>query len=280
MKKTILVNLNFDDFHPEDDTWGDFGGTVDSGVFKRLSDITTQFPGLVVTLFTTPNWIDRPYAAHRYWYALREKLGLRPVVSPQAGEPFKLTKHRAWCEAVQKLVAEKRFEIAVHGYLHTNPASRIHGQEFAGIAREETLAKIRSAESELSAAGIPFIKAFRPPGWGENPYLAAALKETGYEIFARDSSHAKTSSMGTCEGMKTIPQNWSIRESTEEALRLAEETGVVFMKGHLVYQYGKETIENGITDAFWTTLVETLSSLTQQYDVQFVSLEEYLRRQT
>ena len=280
MKKTITVNLNFDDFHPQLGRFGDFGGDPHSGTFKKLTDLCERFPGLVITLFTTPNWTDRPYRTHRYWYLLRELLGLRPVVVPEKDEPFLLAKHRSWCTAVRERVASGQFEIAVHGYMHTNPESRIHGQEFVGISRELTEQKIRAAENAFKDANIPFVKAFRPPGWGENASLSAVLKGNGYEIFARDSSRAKTNVAGEYEQMVTPPQNWSIRESKEEALRLAEETGAVYMKGHLVYQYGTEIIENGITDDFWSTLESTLEALTEQYDVRFVSFSDFATRQT
>jgi predicted deacetylase len=276
MKKTIFVNLNFDDFHPEQGQYGDFGADPSKGTFLKLKNLCDQFPGLVITLFTSPNWIDRPYTMHRYFYYAKDKLGMYPVVSPQKGSPWLISKHSKWCNEVRSLVACKKFEIAVHGYEHFNPKTRIHGQEFVNLSESETKEKILLSESEFNKMNIPFFKGFRPPGWGTNKYLTAVLKELNYEMYGIASSRSKTLRVGIIDGLKTVPQNWSIRETKEEAIRLAEEGDTVFMKGHLTYKYGKETIENGITEEFWQNLVETLQVLKDRYDVKFVSLKEYL----
>ncbi len=273
-KKTIFVNLNFDDFHPQRDHDGDFGDIGAGGVLEHMENLVTEFPGLIVSLFTVPNWIDRPHRHHRYVYFMRQMSGLRPVVHPQDNEPFLISKHTLWCAKVKQLIDSGKFEIANHGYFHYNPNIRIHGQEFAGLSEAETKKRILLTEEAFTKAELPFVKAFRPPGWGTNQMLPKVLRELGYKIYAPYSSRSKTSKVEKKDGLLILPQNWSIRESPEEALLLAEKTGAVYMKGHMVYQYGKETIENGITPEFWQNLRTALRLLNEKYNVVYVSLNE------
>ncbi len=272
-KKTIFVNLNFDDFHPQRNHDGDFGDIGAGGVLEHLENLVIEFPGLIVSLFTVPSWIDQPHRHHRYTYFFRQMFGLRPVVHAQNNEPFLISKHTLWCAKVKQLVLAGKFEIANHGYFHYNPNIRIHGQEFIGLSEEETKRRILLAEEEFKKADIPFVKAFRPPGWGTNKTLPKVLRELGYKLYAPYSSHSKTSKVGKKDGLLMLPQNWSIRESLEEALSLAEKYGVVYMKGHMVYQYGSETIENGITPEFWQNLRMTLRLLNEKYNVNYISLQ-------
>ncbi len=104
--KEILLNLNFDDFHTQTDEEGDFGGDLENGNFRYIKALWDEFPGLKITLFTTPNWIDRPYQYHHYFYHIRKLLGIRPVVPHHNGEPFRIDKHPEWCKQVRQWIKE------------------------------------------------------------------------------------------------------------------------------------------------------------------------------
>lgn len=275
-KKTIVVHLNFDDFHPQRNSDGDFGDIGSGGALEHMENLTQEFPGLTISLFTVPNWIDQPYRRHRYMYLIRHIFGLYPVVASHQDQPFLISKHPLWCQKVNELVAAGKFEIANHGYFHHNPHIRIHGQEFMGLSEAENRKRILLAEEEFTKAGLRFVKAFRPPGWGVNATLTKVLRELNYKMYAPYSSRSKTSKVEIKDGLLTLPQNWSIRESPQEALRMAEKTGAVFMKGHMVYKYGSETIENGITPEYWQNLRQALMLLNEKYNVTYVSLQKLI----
>ncbi|HWG91069.1 MAG TPA: DUF2334 domain-containing protein [Candidatus Thermoplasmatota archaeon] len=274
MRKTVLFNLNFDDLHPQANP--DFAGDPKGGLFRILANLTEEYPGLIVTHFTTPNWIDRPRMGPQAYYFLKERLGWY-TVSPHKGEPFRLDKHPEWCQAVRQLVNEKRWEIAVHGYEHCNPRIFSHGQEFEGMDEEESYRRIEASEALLKQAGIPYTRAFRPPGWGISGGLVKALSRHGFECLAPYPSHMRISRGGVLEGMIIPPQNWSIAEAPEVGVKIAEETGVLFAKGHLTYRYGWETLDNGVAPHTLRNLRQLLDRLRERYEVRFVSLQEWLR---
>jgi peptidoglycan/xylan/chitin deacetylase (PgdA/CDA1 family) len=269
LPEIVYFNLNFDDFHPQVNP--DFGGDPDRGAFRRLRHLLDEFPGLVITLFTVPNWQDQPRRGPRPWYLLKEFLG-RPVVRPLTEEPYRLDRHPRWCAVVRDLSSQGRLEVAVHGYTHCNPSRYAHGQEFADADETEALWRLQSAEAIFREAGIPFIKAFRPPGWGVSGGTIQALKTLRYAVFSPFPSRLRISSVGTVEGMLIPPQNYSIVEEPQVALRLAAQRGVVFAKGHMVYRYGWERMENGITDRSWANLRQVLRLLHGNFTVRYMSL--------
>lgn len=277
MSKVIYFNLNFDDFHPQ--LSPDFGGDPEKGVFRRLRKLLEEFPGLKITLFTVPNWIDRPRRGFRPWYLLKQELGLK-VIKPYMDEPFRLDKHPAWCEAVRLMVEKGYFEIAVHGYHHCNPYLFAHGQEFVELSEAEAYTRILLAEELFQRCGIPFVKGFRPPGWGISAGLIRALKKLNYEFISPFPSHVRLSTVGILEGLAIPPQNYSIAQDPAVAVRLAEEQGIVFGKGHIVYQYGWERMENGITEKTWQNLNNVLKRLNEQFEVRYVEIREYLLQTT
>lgn len=276
MKKKIFFNLNFDDFHPQNDRWGDFGG-LGGNVQKRIEELLNSFTDLKITMFTTPNWIDRPFLFSKYFYYLRFFLKIFPVVKPLAGEPFNLLKHPDWCDWVRKKVLEDRLEIAVHGYNHHNSHRVIHGQEFFDLESQNLEKKISLAEKLFDEAKIPFVKGFRPPGWGMSSCLISILLKRNYKFAGLFPSSYRLSKVGDLDGLKIIPQNYSINEPVSVALEQAEKTGVVFAKGHLAVNYGKEKMPNGLSEDNFNNLLSVISTLKESYDVQFVSLEEYLK---
>ena len=60
-KYTKYLNINIDDVHPESGNYlADCGGDMEKGVFKYILKLIEEFPRIKVTLFVTPNWIDKP----------------------------------------------------------------------------------------------------------------------------------------------------------------------------------------------------------------------------
>jgi peptidoglycan/xylan/chitin deacetylase (PgdA/CDA1 family) len=276
MKKIILFNLNFDDFHPQTDRDGDFGGDLDDGNFKYIKAIWEEFPELKITMFTTPNWIDTPYRLHHYFYHLRRILRFKEIVPSLKNEPFRLDKHPECCNKIRELINENKIEIAIHGYYHYNPKLVIHGQEFQNLSYEESKKRILLAEEILQKVNLPFVKIFRPPGWGISEGLLKALKELNYQAIAVHSSSSRTYEIGEYYGLKTIHQNYSISEKPEIALEQAEKRGVVLAKGHMCYNYGKEIIENGLCEKNYMNLRDALYLLNQKFEIKFIFLSDLL----
>lgn len=272
--RKVYVNINFDDFHPQ--FYPDFGGDPNRGIFQLLRDLLNEFLGLKITLFTTPNWIDCPRRGPKVWYFFKHKLGI-DVIHPYYNEPFNIKRHPIWCDVVRSLVKEGRFEIAVHGYHHCNPRLYAHNQEFSGLNELESYERIIKAEKLFKECGIPFVKGFRPPGWGLSGGLIQALKKLNYLFFAPFSSHLRLSRIGILEGMAIPPSNYSCAENPIIVNELARKYGVVFIKGHLAYKYGWEKIENGITSKTQHNIREALKQLTDNFDVQYVTILEYIK---
>ncbi len=272
--KELFFNLNFDDYHPQNDAEGDFGG-LGGQAHLFFEELYKEFPSLVITMFTTPNWIDRPMTMPLPWYHLKKYFGIRPIVPCRKGEPYRIDKHSEWCEWTRKKVSEGRMEIMLHGYEHHNPNSTIHGQEFLDMEYEESKRRIVEAERLFGECGIPFVKGFRPPGWGYSGGLLRALKDLKYEIVGLFPSHFKLSTVSNVGGLLVPPQNASIHEPLERILEEAERTGAVFLKGHIAYRYGGETIENGLSEKNKENLKKILRELGGRYDVRYVGLYDF-----
>ena len=272
MPETVYFNLNFDDFHPQ--YFPDFGGQPDAGVFQLFRELLDDFPGLKITLFTVPNWIDRPRTWPRPWYWAKRALGL-PIIQPLRGEPFRIDKHMGWCQAVRTMVTEGKFEIAVHGCDHCNPLRYAHSQEFADRDETEAFERVARAEELFDLCGIPFVKGFRPPGWGLSAGLIRALRRLRYRFISPFSPYLRLNRIGVFEGLAVPPQNWGIVDDPEVAVGLAEACGVVFAKGHIAARYGAETMD-GITPKTWDNLRRTLHELHRRFDVRFVTMDQFL----
>lgn len=278
--KKVVVNLNFDDFHPQKSRYGDFGGDTESGNFFLIRKLIRDYPNVVVTMFTTPNWIDCPYVLPHWYYKLRAVAGVRPVVRPQKSEPYRLDKHPKWCEVVSSLVEKNNLELAVHGYHHYNPNQTVHGQEFSSLDYKTSLDRIKKAEQVFEVSGLKYRKIFRPPGWGQTGALICALQDCQYKVYAPYPSNYRLSVPGEMGGLFTPPQNWSISDDVGLGLELAEKTGVLFIKGHIAYNHGREVIGNGLSKENWLNLNHMLRLLLDKFDIEFVSLWDfYLRHQ-
>lgn len=279
--KDIIFNINFDDFHPQMDKFGDFGGDPKFGNFKLILELLKEFPGLKITMFTVPNWIDKPFTCSSYYYHIRKLLGMQPVVPNYKDEPFRLDKHKDWCAKVREFIKKDRLEIAVHGYNHHNPKSVIHGQEFAGLSYQESKKKILNAEKIFKKCQIPYVRIFRPPGWGISKGMFEALRDLNY-IAATNQSNSKTfqihkisSGVSDIGGLKNIPQNYSIKDNPNEAFREAKTHGVVYAKGHMVYNYGQEIIENGLNNNI-NNLQTVLKILNKKYKIKYIFLKNLI----
>jgi|GEM_PF-2305907 len=276
-KDIITLTLNFDDFNPQAGPDGDFGG-LGGEVLPRLLQLLAEFPRLRMTLFTVPNWLDRPFRHHSYVHHARRVLGMRPVVAGWEGDPFRLDKHPNWCDAVRGMLEDGRVELAVHGCDHYNPRRVIHGQEFVDLDAGEAAERLCRAEDIFVAARLPFARGFRAPGWGHGPGTVRALADAGYSFLGLLGSPYRLHEPGSLEGMVLIPQNWSIKEDPALALEVAAEHGVVHAKGHLAHGYGRETIENGLSLEHVTNLRTALRSLEERFDVRYELLSAYADR--
>ncbi|EKD94213.1 MAG: hypothetical protein ACD_26C00167G0005 [uncultured bacterium] len=269
--KEILFNLNFDDFHPQNDENGDFGD-LNGEVFEYLDKLWTKFPDLKVTMYTTSNWIDKPFKMSSIFYHIKRISQIKPVVPIYLNEPFRLDKHLDWCEKIKQLVLNGKLEIAIHGYYHHNPNLVIHGQEFLDLDYKKSIERITLAERMFNKCQIPFVKIFRPPGWGFNNNTIKVLKDLKYNAIALNSSGSLTHEISVFHGLKNIPQNYSIKNDPKYALIQSEKTGRVFAKGHVVYKYGKEIVENGLNEKHFNNLMNTLMELNKKYKVKYINL--------
>lgn len=271
--KKIFLNLNFDDFHPQKDP--DFGGDPESGIFLLFKKLLKDFPGLKITLFTVANWIDKPRQGPNFFFYLKEKFGFK-VIEPYKTEPFRIDKHLNWSKEVRRLAEENKFEIAIHGYYHCNPYLFSHSQEFKNLGEKETEERILKAEELFKKMEIPFKKIFRPPGWGMSENLIKVLKKLNYKIISIFPSELKISKFGFLEGLLIPPQNFRILEDPKDVINIAQEQGLVFIKGHIVQKWGSEIMRNSINKKNWENLYKTLTLLNEKFNVNYVTLEEYL----
>lgn len=276
MKKTIFFNLNFDDFHPQTDSDGDFGGDLENGNFKYIRKLLIEFPDLKINMFTTPNWIDTPYKYHHYFYYIRKFLKFKEIVPSLKNEPYRLDKHLIWVRKVNDLINKNKIEIAVHGYYHYNPKEIIHGQEFKNLSYEESLKRIILSERLFEKCNLRYVKIFRPPGWGFSEGLLKALRELKYKAIALNQSNSRTYRLEKFYNFKNIPQNYSIKEKPYVALEQAKKYNIVFAKGHMSYKYGKEIIDNGLNEENYKNLRNTIKILKKQFVVIFLFLSEFL----
>lgn len=280
----VSFNLNLDDIHPESSAQStDCGGDMDAGVFGLLRQLWRRFPGVKVTLFVTPDWIDR---RQPLWSRLR---GRNTRTWPPG--TFRLDRHPEWCRWLSAL---PNTEIAMHG-LHHFSETGFHSQEFTHLGYEESLRRLREAEEIFRRSGLRHSRGFRPPGWGISPGLVRALREMGLDYVALTGDVASPIAPGArgsetgipglsllgpdrWEGLVNLPQNWDIARSTvERGLDIARAGGLISAKGHIASRYDGESIDNGLTPRTLRRLLDLLEAL-EEFDVRFVTLEEAARR--
>lgn len=269
-------NLNIDDVHPGGSKdYGDCGGDMDEGVFRYLNLLVDEFPELKITLFTTPDWgyKQSPGRIRRRFDFL---LGSRVKVWEK--EKFLLTNHPEWCKWLRGKVKTRNFEVAVHGLYHYQ-TKYPYGAEFTNLNYEECVKRIERAEEIFKQAKIPFVKIFRPPGWGMNENLLEALSELEYAIAGsadhktKITENAVSSETGLrasiihpqkVKGCKlvNIPQNWDpTRNDFERAKKIIQLDGLVSAKVHVCRNYGKEIVHNGLNEKVYEKLKGLLAEI-------------------
>lgn len=280
----VLFNLNLDDIHPESSAEGtDCGGDRDRGVFGLLREMWKQFPKVRVTLFVTPDWIDRRQPL--WGRALRRNVRTWPPGT------FRLDRHREWCGWLASL---PNTELALHGLHHFAPRG-FHSQEFAMLDRAESLRRLRVAEEIFRNAGLRLSRGFRPPGWGVCPGMFEALRDAGFDYVAASgdsTAPVRPGATGSEAGVKglpllepgwhaglvNLPQNWDCATSTvERGVEIAKAGGLISAKAHIAPAYDGEPIANGLTPAVLKRLLDLLAAL-EPYDPEFVTLEEVARK--
>lgn len=269
----VYFNLSFDDIHPESSKDGnDCGGDRDEGVFNFFFKLWKICPSLKITLFVTPNWIDRANDSFPV-RKLKQIFGFK-YTNVWNGEPFLLTRHKDWCRWLNSI---KNVEIALHGYSH-HANSRFHSQEFQGMTYSACKRRLERSEGIFKASGLNYVRGFRPPGWGISDGLFRALGELKYDFVSLDSIPCKIDSLSRYKiekyhGLVNVPQNWDIAHGTiAEALDIVEKHGLLMAKGHICDFYDGERIRNGLNDVTFENLCDLLKAIKSK--VSFATMSE------
>lgn len=275
--ENTYFNLSFDDVHPESSSDGmDCGGDRDSGVFKYLIKLWEKYPKLKITLFVTPNWIDRandPFPVKQF----KRLAGLKYTKTWQ-DEPFLLTKHKVWCKWLNSF---PNCEIAIHGYNHHTDA-RFHSQEFQNMPYDECKKRLERAECIFRESGLHYVRGFRPPGWGISDELFQALRELNYDFISIDSIPCRINNLSRYKvekyrGLVNVPQNWDIARGTNgEGVDIARKYGLLMAKGHISNSYDGEYIGNGLNGRTFERLCDLLDNVGRMKKVQFASMKDIL----
>ena len=272
------ININFDDVHPETSKHiADCGGDMEKGVFKYILKLIEDFPKVRITLFVTPNWIDKPNNALPI-KLLKRALGMR-YTNRWNDEPFRLDKHKEWCAWLNEFVRRGNIEVAVHG-LHHHRDSDPHSAEFLDLPFEECKSRLLQAESIFEISGLRYVKGFRPPGWGISEGLFKALRELGYIFVSLDEKACKLNlpryEISEFKGLVNIPQNWDIkRGSVEEAFKILEKGNILSIKGHIQDKYGGDKLYNGLTEESYENIRNLLIKIEEEgINVRYAKMEE------
>jgi len=279
------LNINLDDVHPETNEFiADCGGDLEKGPLKYVRRLIDEFPKIKITLFVTPNWVDKPNDPLLI-KLVKKALGIK-YTNKWDNEPFRLDKHKKWCEQLNKFVRKGNIEIAIHGlYHHRN--SDPHSAEFMNLHYEECKSRLIVAEEIFKQAGLEYVKGFRPPGWGISDGLFRALKELGYLYISLDPWACRIPEMTLSrykvvvyKGLINIPQNWDIKRGTvSEALEILERHGLLSAKGHIQDRYGRDYLGNGLTEESYRNIRSLLLEIEKEgIDVEFVTMEEIAKR--
>jgi predicted deacetylase len=273
----IIFNLNFDDFHPQRATDGqDFGGDKENGLFGYIKKLIDEFPDIKITMFTVPDWTDRPDDA-KPLKAVKHLLRLNYHHSWK-DEPFRLDKHPEWVSWVNEYVKRGNLEIAVHGLFHHTDKSWAHTAEFDGMGYTESLVRIKRAEEIMKNSGLQYVRGFRPPGWGKSEGMLKALADEKFDFVSLYGTPSKGKEITLVNGLINIPQNYSILEKPEEGTRMAKECGRVYAKGHFAPKHGGIKIPNGLTEENYNNLAALIRELKKNYEVEFLSMSEITQR--
>lgn len=264
----VTFNLSLDDVHPEKG----FGLLKWDGPFQYCKKLIDEYPDIIITLFVTPNWIDLPNVG--FFKRQVFKILNKNYTRTWQGEPFRLDKHKEWCDWINSI---KNFEVCVHGYNHhlnKNP----HSAEFKDLDYKTALEKIKKSEELFKESGLKYVKGFRPPGWGVSQGMFKALKKMNYLFCA---SETQGSSVKTREGILIIPQNWDISKDDIEKGKLIAKEGLLMAKGHIQSSYYGEDSGNGLTKESYVNIKKLLNSFD---NIKFSSMKniasKHLKKQS
>ena len=270
----VLFNLSIDDVHPESSKYlSDCGGDKERGNFRFLLDLLNEFADMKVTLFVTPNWVDKPNDAGVM--RLAKKVLKLDYSNMWEDEPFKLSKHEEWCNWLSNYVNLGAFELGVHGFNHHNADGTAvnHSMEFVGLSYAECLRRLRLSEEILRDADLRFSKVFRPPGWGTTYELLKALRETGYALSCKSIGLTPE----VVQDVVNIPPNWNIgADSIERGVEIACRYGIVTAYGHITDSYGREYLSDGLNEVNVLRTKALLRVLTERFNLVFVTLTDIL----
>ena len=272
------LNINIDDIHPETRNYiADCGGDMERGVFKYLLKLIEEFPKIKVTLFVTPNWIDKPNDPLLI-KLIKKVLGLK-YTNEWKDEPFRLDKHIEWCEWLNELVRRGNVEVAIHGlYHHRN--SDPHSAEFLGLSYEECITRLLNAERIFETSGLKYVRGFRPPGWGVSEGLFKALKDLSYVFVSLDPLACEINvpryEVSEFNSLINIPQNWDIKNGKiEEAFEILKKGNILSVKGHIQERYGRDKLNNGLTEESYKNVRKLLIRIEDEgLDLRFAKMEE------
>jgi len=240
------IVCNFDDFNPSQDY--DFGR-----LFGRTYTYLLRLNQLGMkkcTLFTVPNWQDFPHSLpHRI---MRKTLGMKFYYGDERN---RIDKFPQWCNAVRENVNKGIWEIAIHGYTHFNEKTGLHQQEFLNLTHREAVERLEMAMNLFDDAKIPFVKIFRPAGYGFNQATLSALESCGFI------------------GIAPFPSWYRNTKFKMGNLKVVPSGGMnIHIKRHLCRYYGSEMIDGGIEDdVIYQKLVNKITAFPKDITYKFVS---------
>jgi len=207
-----LFSLDFDDLHPE----SGFGLEKD---FQYLFKLKEMFPKLKTTFYLTSNWIFKPQNI------FRKGLSIIGIQKPAKwnDEPFRLDKNVKWCKWITDCVDKKIFEICIHGYYHFGKKHPFQC-EFQFLDETETEERIKMALDIFDKTEIPYVKGFRAPGWGWNPFMIKILKKYGFKFISHNEN---------VKGLHNLIFNADVKKTTlDDSKEILRKGNILLFHGH------------------------------------------------
>lgn len=292
--KQAAFCLAVDDVRPEgskDEEGLDFGGDMDQGNFRFLNQLVEQYPYLKMTLFVPVDCTEK--SVHSNWKTLSKLDSIvtplarlspslakstKSVVVKKRSYPrgtFRLTnlRHQTWCKWLSSKVESGNFEVAPHGLNHDAGFSSM---EFVGLSEDETLSRLLEMEYVFDNSMIPYVKGFRPPGWGANEHLPKVLGNLGYKFYAAYHSFDLSWSEGSKVsefGFVSFCANCNMSNSPQRTLEMISSGDLVLFQTHIMTTcFGVEHVSN----RFVKVLSRLLDEIELRYhdDVWFATLGE------
>lgn len=257
--ENLYVNISFDDLHPRK-----YWGLEDDFAIQSLLSLREEFSEIKYTFFTIPK---AEFELEPKWKLfLKRKLhqiGIKNKLTAftKTKEDYNIVHHQDWFNFVKKYIGEDIFEIGLHGLTHYSPFL-VQTAEFMNIGEEETKNKIRESENILFS--LTFTRAFRPPGWGNNIFLNALLKDLKFKYLSLDP---KLQTLSLSQGIFYIPQQYSIENKNLKVI--FGDKNYLFIKGHM-----NNYSENGISEETINNLKNILRELKSKYIINFIFLRD------